>query len=84
MSLLRSGRDKNKNFLGLGDWDISTSSINYVIVDGEDSVEAANFSLLQASAPTHEPSIMEYPSRFEYLKAKMKWELSQQSKVKGN
>jgi hypothetical protein len=83
MSILRSGLEKNKSFLGLGDWDIESSSLSYLIVEGEDSVEVANFKLLESSAPSTEPRMTEYPSRFEYLKAKMKWELSQ-SQRKGN
>ena len=77
MSMLRSGRDKNKNFLGLGDWDISQSSLSYLILDkNKDSVEEANLELIKKAAPSEEPRITDYPSRFEYLKAKMRWNLS--------
>lgn len=77
MEILRSGRTKNKNFLGLGDWDISQSSISYMIVRSEDSVESANMDLLVKTAPTAEPKITDYPTRFEYLKAKSRYFLSQ-------
>jgi hypothetical protein len=76
MQILRSGADKNKNFLGLGDWDISQSSISYLIVS-EDSVEKANFDLLVSTAPTTEPRLQDYPTRFEWLKAKARYSLSQ-------
>ena len=78
MSMLRSGAEKNKNFLGLGDWDLSQSSINYQIVS--DSVERANLDLLIATAPASEPRITDYPTKFEYLKAKAKWMLSTSQK----
>jgi hypothetical protein len=77
MEILRNGATKNKNFLGLGDWDLSQSSINYLIVS-EDSVEKANLDLLVATAPTSEPRITDYPTKFEYLKAKSKWMLATQ------
>jgi hypothetical protein len=77
MELLRAGRDRNKNFLGLGDWDLSSSSISYRIISEEDSVETANFSAILMSAPTTEPRLQEYPSRFAWLKAKVKWDMAQ-------
>lgn len=77
MEMLRSGRDKNKSFLGLGDWDLTSSSITYKILSDSDSVESANFEAMCMSAPTSEPSILDYPSRFAWLKAKVKWDMVQ-------
>jgi len=77
MQILRNGKEKQSNFLGLGDWDSSTSSLKYVLLQSEDSVEKANLQLIINSAPTTEPNIMQYPSRFEWLKAHTKWKLSQ-------
>lgn len=79
MEILRAGRDRNKNFLGLGDWDLTTSSISYKILEDGDSVEAANYEAILMSAPISEPRITEYPTRFAWLKAKVKWEMSQEA-----
>lgn len=77
MEMLRSGKDKNKNFLGLGDWDLASSSLAYRILTDDDTVESANFSAMLMGAPTSEPSILEYPTRFAWLKAKVKWDMVQ-------
>lgn len=82
MEILRSGRDKNKNFLGLGDWDLASSSISYRILSESDSVESANFEAICMSAPTSEPKLTEYPSRFAWLKAKVKWDMVQSTQKK--
>ena len=78
MQMLRNGKEKQTNFLGLGDWDSSTSSLKYVLLNSDDSVEKANLQLLIQTAPATEPDIREYPSRFEWLKAHTKWRLSQE------
>jgi hypothetical protein len=77
MQILRNGKEKQSNFLGLGDWDASSSSLKYILLQSEDSVEKANIQLLINSAPLTEPRIQEYPSRFDWLKAHTKWRLSQ-------
>lgn len=79
MQILRNGKEKKANFLGLGDWDISQSSISYLMVQSEDSVEQANMELLVNTAPTSEPKLTDYPTRFEWLKAKARWTLAQAS-----
>jgi hypothetical protein len=73
MSILRNGKEKQTNFLGLGDWE---SSLSFVILQSDDSVESANLQLLVQSAPTEEPRITEYPSKFEWYKAHTKWKLA--------
>jgi len=77
MQILRNGKEKQNNFLGLGDWDASTSSLKFILLQSDDSVEKANLQLIIDTAPTKEPDIREYPSRFEWLKAHTKWKLSQ-------
>ena len=85
MSMLRNGKEKQTNFLGLGDWESSTSSLNYILLQSDDSVEKANLQLLIQTAPTSEPKLTEYPSRFEWLKAHTKWKISQSvTESKGN
>lgn len=82
MQMLRTGRDKNKNFLGLGDWDLASSATSFKILSESDSVESANIEALLLSAPTEEPKLTDYPTRFAYLKAKVKWDMA--TKMKGN
>lgn len=76
MQMLRTGKEKQVNFLGLGEWDSSSSSLNYVLLQGDDSVEKANLQLLIQTAPQEEPSLRDYPSRFEWLKAHTKWKIA--------
>lgn len=72
MQMLRNGLQKQNNFLGLGEWE----STPFVLMQSNDSVESANLQLLLATAPTVEPSILAYASRFEWLKAHTKWKLA--------
>jgi hypothetical protein len=85
MQILRNGAEKNKNFLGLGDWDISQSSVSYLIVS-DDSVEKANMDLMVQTAPKEEPKLADYPTRFEWLKARTRFMFaaSQNQSQKGN
>lgn len=71
MQILRNGKQKQTNFLGLGDWESS-----FVLLNQEDTVERANLELLVQNAPTEEPRITDYPSKFEWLKAHSKWKLA--------
>lgn len=76
-TLLRKALDKQANFLGLGDLDIRT---NYSILTESDTVESANLKALIDSAPTEEPRPEQYPSKFQYLKAKLRWDMYLKSK----
>jgi hypothetical protein len=73
--LLRDGRAKQQNFLGLGDLG------NYKILQENDSVEDANKLVLIQTAPTEMPSPLNYPNRLAYLKDKAKWDMAQQHKA---
>jgi hypothetical protein len=70
---LRHAREKLKNFLGLGDIDVKT---NYTLLTDSDSVEIANMKALIASAPQEEPKAEQYPSKFQYMRAKLRWDMS--------
>lgn len=83
MNLLKSGKDRNKNFLGMGDWDLSAKSMSYKILSEGDSIESANFEAICMSAPTEEPKLLDYPSRFAWLKAKVKWDMVQSTQNQG-
>lgn len=72
--ILKEGREKQKDFLGLGDF-------NFTILEkGDDSVEAANKLAIITNAPESEPIRIQYPSQFAYLKAKLAWDMAKESK----
>lgn len=74
MSMLRNGKAKQTDFLGLGEYTEGEQS--FVILNPNDSVLQANLQLLIQTAPAEEPKLTEYPSRFEWLKAHSKWKLA--------
>lgn len=74
-TLLKNGRLKQKNYLGLGDLDISGSP--YRIVSAGQTIEDAQKLALIDSAPKTEPIEKNYPSKLAYLRAKMNWKLAQ-------
>jgi len=51
--------------------------MTFKILSAGDSVEQANFEAICMSAPTAEPRLLDYPSRFAWLKAKVKWDMVQ-------
>lgn len=71
--LLRTAVEKQKNFLGLGDYDIKST---FQILDDPTDTEAANMSALIQSAPESEPRLEQYPSKFKFLQAKMRWDMA--------
>lgn len=66
--ILREGKEKQSNFLGLGDFQFS-------ILPQDTSVESANKLAIIQNAPDKEPSRLDYPSQFQYLKAKLAWDM---------
>ena len=72
--VLRHALERQKNYLGLGDLDISRST--YEIMTDRSDTEAANISAMVQAAPEHEPKESEYPSKLAFLRAKMRWSLS--------
>ena len=75
--LLRYAENKQGNFLGLGDLDLGTTS--YTLLDDNTSVEAANLKALIDSAPLEEPRAAQYPSKFQYMRAKLRWDMAKKS-----
>lgn len=73
--ILRHALARQKNFLGLGDLDISKSS--YTILSADTSTESANLRAIVDAAPDHLPRREEYPTHFAYLKAKLRWDMAQ-------
>jgi hypothetical protein len=72
--LLRHAQDRQKNFLGLGDIDVRST---YTLLDDSVTVEAANMRALIDSAPQELPRPEQYPNKFKYLQAKLKWDMAQ-------
>lgn len=80
--VLRTGQDHQKNYLGLGD--INISEVGFVILSPETSIEDANKAALIASAPQKLPLESEYPNRLAYLQAKAKWDMAARNKLASN
>lgn len=72
--LLRHAQERQKNFLGLGDIDVRST---YTLLDESTTVEAANMRALVDSAPLEQPRPEQYPTKFKYLQAKLRWEMAQ-------
>lgn len=70
--ILRGALERQKNFLGLGDLDIGKST--FEILNDSDSTESANLRAMIQAAPESEPKPEQYPSKFAYIKAKLRWE----------
>lgn len=79
--LLRKALERQRNFLGLGDLDIRAST--YAFVGTDDSAEKANMQALIQAAPDHLPTPEEYPSKFQYMRAKLRWDMAQKSLASG-
>lgn len=75
--LLRHAQEKQKNFLGLGDMDLHST---YTLLGEGDSVESANMKALIDSAPVERPRPEQYAKNFDYLRAKLRWEMAQKHK----
>jgi hypothetical protein len=75
MKVLREAQERKKNFLGLGDFDIRTST--YRILSDADTTERANILAMIDSAPLEKPLESNYPSKVAYLRALYKWKAAQ-------
>lgn len=75
MSLLRDGIKKQSGFLG---FDLFNTKTEFTILDADTSVQDANKLALINSAPTEKPIEKDYPNKFAYIKAKLKYEMAQE------
>jgi hypothetical protein len=78
---LEEGKSRQSNFFGIGDMiALSAENPGFRIIDVNNpkSVEDANLAVLIDTAPSHKPERKDFSSDFQYLKAKMKYELSLQ------
>jgi hypothetical protein len=78
-TVLRKALQKQHDFLGLGDIDISAGN-KYQFLESSDTVESANLKALIDSAPTEEPKPEQYPSRLAFIRAKMRYQLARDTK----
>lgn len=74
--LLRAAQEKKKNFLKLDDFDLSSG---YKILTETDTVEAANMRALIDSAPESEPRPEQYPTKFQFMRAKLRWDMAKKA-----
>jgi hypothetical protein len=72
-SLLEHAERVKKNFMELGDIDLSKTK--YHLLDAQDTVEEANLRAAVDSAPPEMPIRENYPTKFQYLKAKYNWDM---------
>jgi hypothetical protein len=79
--ILRHGLEKQKNFLGLGDFDIAKTT--YQFLESSDSTESANIKAMIDSAPVELPNPKSYPNKISYLRAKNRWDMAQKFKREG-
>jgi hypothetical protein len=70
--VLDSALERKQNYLGSGEIDISTA---YQILDNPMTAEQISLQVSVMSAPEVEPKLEDYPSRFEYVRAKMRWQM---------
>lgn len=73
LKLLRSAREKQKNFLSLGDIDIKGTT--FKILTQTDTVESANMQAAILSAPLNPPKLEDYPTKFAYMRAKLNYDM---------
>lgn len=79
MRYLRKGAMMQKNYLGLGDIDLSQKSgTAYRILKPNESAEDANIQNMIDTAPTKEPQKHQYPTLLEFIKAKARWTIAQE------
>lgn len=75
LKVLRTAAENKRSFLGLGDFDIKTST--YRILTESDTVESAAIMAMVDSAPAQQPKESDYPSKLAYLRAVYRWKMKQ-------
>lgn len=73
-TVLRKALARQRNFLGLGDMDLSRGK--YQILSTDDTTETANLKAMIDSAPETEPTPEQYPNKIAYLKAKLRFQMA--------
>ncbi len=74
LKLLKEGKERQISYLGLGDLATLNGELSYQILDeSDDSTQNANMIALISSAPKQEPRREDYPSMFEFQRARIKY-----------
>jgi hypothetical protein len=73
--IIDKAQGKLSNLLGFGDLDARKTA--FTLLSAEDTVEKANMIALVQSAPEQKPKREQYPTQFAFMKAKMRWDMSQ-------
>ncbi len=83
INLLKDAKIKKSEYLGLGDLDLINGSIStYQIIDSSSTdTQDKNLISLLLGAPTTEPKRLDYPSEFEFQRAKIKYQASLRNSV---
>jgi hypothetical protein len=79
--LLRHAKERLTNYLGFGDVDLRST---YTLLDESTTIEAANIKAMVDSAPLTPPRPEEYPNKFKYLQAKLKWDMARKYEKEQN
>jgi hypothetical protein len=74
MFLLREGRKRKQNFLGLGEF--VPLGTTYTMVEEGESVQTSNVKALISAAPSKLPVKEDYPSLIAYLRAKAAYDVA--------
>ena len=82
MRLLREGKEKQIAYLGMGDLDSWNLDMPFVILESSQSIEDANLIAAIKLAPDHEPKRAEYPTEFEFQRARIRWLAAQRTQIK--
>ena len=72
--VIRHALERQQSYLGLGDLDVSKGI--YELLDGTDTVENANLRASVQAAPVEVPRPDQYATKFEYLRAKLRYDLA--------
>lgn len=82
MKALRDAQNRQRNFLDIGDLDLNKTKFS--ILDKDSNTMEANMQALISSAPENEPQRASYPTKFDYMKAKMRWDMARKAQKKAN
>ena len=78
MRHLRRGAQRQQNYLGLGDIDLSSqSTTSYRILKPSESAVDANIQNMIDSAPAAAPNKRDYPDLMSFIRAQARWNIAQ-------
>lgn len=75
--ILRGAIEAQRNFLSVGDMDVSGT--RFTLLESGSSAETANIQAMIQNAPSAEPKKEDYPDKFSFMKATMRWNMARKS-----